>query len=95
MEFKGTKGKWISKGKDVVIETERSGDSLICECISKRFNKYPNTEEQAEANAKLIACAPEMLEILQMFEANLRHGYVIDKNRLNQIQSLIKKAVEL
>jgi hypothetical protein len=36
-----------------------------------------------------------MLEMLKEFEIDIRQGYVINKNRLNKIQQLIKEATEI
>jgi len=37
----------------------------------------------------------KMLEMLKDFERNLRSGYVINKNKLNEIQQLIEEATEI
>lgn len=58
MEFKGTKGKWSVRDteKTVVVNENRL---VITE------TDYPNTSvSESEANAKLIAAAPEMFEML-------------------------------
>jgi len=54
-EFKGTKGKWeISKGNNVFADGK---------IIFSPQSDFSNME--IEANAKLIATAPEMLEMLK------------------------------
>jgi len=65
-EFKGTKGKWqidvdcptsvISKS-----ETEQIDGNIICDAPVG----WDLSMENWEANAKLISCAPEMLEVLK------------------------------
>lgn len=58
MEFKGTKGKWhtnhaVMGGEDQIhILSERCGRSLAV---------IPNFNKEDEANAHLIAAAPELL----------------------------------
>ena len=58
-EFKGTKGKWkfIRNKNNFEIETFGISNWIIAKTITNA--------EQDEANAKLIAYAPEMLEMLQ------------------------------
>jgi hypothetical protein len=98
MEFKGTKGIWIVAGN-----TE--GGILIS---NKNYNrdiatvwKYDNDfleRQEASANAKLIAQAPDMLSMLQNL---LDNGDKMFSNGepsetyfqlLNKTQELIKKA---
>lgn len=77
-----------------VWRDSREGATLIC-CTSKS----PGTK-QGEANAKLIAAAPEMLDALE--EARLQIKYLHKKfqktgsgnNVLNMIDTIIKKATE-
>ena len=65
MEFKGTKGKWEveDNGKSVYSKDRNKNiafDGQIC-----RLHTGLNTYDNNEANAKLIACAPEMLEMVK------------------------------
>jgi hypothetical protein len=91
MEFKGTKEKWLIQDKEknyfgvvyTSIATKKEG--VFIDVYSKEH----------EANALLISKAPEMLEMLKEFEIDIRQGYVINKNRLNKIQQLIKEATEI
>lgn len=55
-----TAGPWKIKWKDnVVSESER----LICNCAGHQCNIYSyEIDEENEANARLIAAAPELLE---------------------------------
>ena len=57
MDFKGSKGEWkiSTRYKDEII-TIVSKSAYICDV---------DHHEQGEANAKLIAAAPELLEALQ------------------------------
>lgn len=98
MEFKGTKGDWYvdSENPFIIWHPTIIGEVLI-ECTSKVqiegtkgfFARY--SEEEAKANAQLISCAPEMLEMLQ---------YFVDENMLSitgeeMAKELIKKATEI
>jgi len=62
-EFKGTKLKWFydkRNGKGIVSHVKICGyESFI------RVDSFGKTEEETEANAKLIAAAPDLLEALQ------------------------------
>jgi ribonuclease PH len=100
-EFKGTKGKWGIQNEPVQYRTNPnpkewhgsfdiiSGETGIA-CVHA-YTFWNQTFEEAQANAKLIASAPEMLEMLQKAERTLREVYECDTN---EIQQLIKKATE-
>jgi hypothetical protein len=60
-EFKGTKGKW----EFIALATNET-DSLFIEADGTGIGTVWHREEQ-EANAKLIAAAPELLEALQYY----------------------------
>ena len=100
-EFKGTKGKWtIYKAtminiKDPISHSIYVGTKRIALCYNLfEQDKSKNVEEKiSEANAKLIACAPEMLEMLIHCEKVFRQGGGMEYT-LSDIQSLIKKATE-
>ena len=102
-DFKGTKGecKIIDKSSELEC-TIYSDIKRICDVksfgsdftsIGSDYKKYyePSIEERI-ANAKLIACAPEMLKMLtKILEINKHHnfnGHLINE----QIEQLIKKA---
>jgi len=97
-EFKGTKGKWTRylsslMGSDkIVSHSVYVGTKRIALCYNLfETDKSKNVEEkEAEANAKLIACAPEMLDMLIELN-NFCNMKIEDHNKLEQ---LIKKATE-
>ena len=84
-EFKGTKGKWELQ-KDNSILSQEFEKKLIAQICSAN-----NNEVEKIANAKLIACAPEMFEMLERAE----HWCACvnkDANIVKDLQQLIKKA---
>jgi hypothetical protein len=74
-EFKGTKGDWVI-GKDIPngLDELKGNIQILSSCSLKwdiacvftdvNFNK---NDKIAESNAKLISCAPEMLQLLEYF----------------------------
>lgn len=94
-EFKGTKGEWdYVKGmiegnmQSHFFIISNKSQYNICKCQSATMNLT-----ESEANAKLIACAPEMLEALE----SLLHANSINKienMNFESIRQLIKKATE-
>lgn len=65
MEFQGTKGKWEVKDNYVFSEDNKS--IAVCQQMSFKYDKRVRRINDTEYsyNAKLIASAPEMFEILK------------------------------
>lgn len=87
-EFKGTKGEWkidSSKGIYADSETEIITGNIICDA-PVYFNA---SMKNWRANAKLISCAPLMLEMLEKVYEKLECGALG-----YDIQQLIKKATQ-
>lgn len=91
MEFKGTKGKWIYNNSLQM----HSGCRVIFNdnevLIHKSENKNGLSETEIEANAQLISCAPEMLEMLIKLQTQGSFHY----GDLEKLEQLIKKATEI
>lgn len=71
MEFKGTKGPWISK-ENPIVKNEyvvKSGNKEMI--ASVKFQDF-ETDDEVKANANLISSAPELLEALELAEKTLR-----------------------
>ena len=107
MEKKFTKGKWEVKHSESktafnVIGTVWGGKYKIARCPYVIDEGMPRMsakdKEEAEANAKLIAAAPDMLEALGLAQAELRAAYkrlgYLNSNVLTAIDEAIKKALE-
>ena len=95
MEFKGTKGKWnIGEINTKIWAENRKG--CIADCGGFHHNQefYIGFEnEEMKANAKLISCAPEMLEALKYsLRVFKRDNSDVD---LEYLEQLIKKATEV
>lgn len=81
--MKHTKGEWFVSGSDQIV-------SMPSQCkIANRVSGW--NQEEAEANAKLIAAAPELLEVLQTIEND---DNSIPEWLLVRIKQVIKKATE-
>jgi len=66
METKHTKGEWIIKpsASELYSDIQTQDGKRICECKSYGEGFNDATEDEREANAKLIAAAPELLKAL-------------------------------
>jgi len=92
-EFKGTTGKWEFVHTNQHPTEEKEWHSVVQMpkiAISITNTKFLSKEE-SKANAKLIACAPEMLEMLKDILETIRE---CETPRLYEIEELIKKATE-
>lgn len=84
-KFKGTKGEWsIDKNPQYDHDIICDG-GIIC---SFTFSDY---KYEIEANAKLIAAAPEMLEMLIDL---LEQDQLVSQSAQDSVIELIKKATE-
>lgn len=65
-----TPGKWIARIDEYAIDVieEKSGFGIADIGTRKSLKDANYSSEQAEANAKLIAAAPDLLEALLPFE---------------------------
>ena len=78
-----TKGPWLWGGASVVLESE--GTPLCC-LVNSAVNTGDNTEDYA--NAALIACAPEMYEMLKC----IRDHVQIPQSYENRVDAVLAKA---
>jgi hypothetical protein len=94
-EFKGTKGPWypVEYAGRIVIQTL----DYYSHCHDI-LNMDDFTENQVNANAKLISKAPEMLEMLKLIvEAQYEKDGSLAKlnSTISSAKNLIKEATEI
>ena len=101
-EFKGTKGAWTISSNGVytnehgakVMAIDFIGDSSE-DCIELYAN-LDNNEEELRANAKLIASAPDLLELCLLVNNSFGGGNVItfSEQDIKDFQQAINKALK-
>jgi len=89
MEFKGTKKDWYFFEN----ETENGSFFKVTTTTESVCNITTRDGKRAEANAKLVSCAPEMLELLEEFTIDC-DGYDLDY-LVDKAKELIQKATTL
>lgn len=102
--FKGTKGNWDYAKSSLNPKKHNFGiiggdGSIVADIYKKKiWDGKTNTEapEISEANAKLIAAAPEMLEHLQYAVKALKSisSFGATTPIIDRLESVIKKATE-
>lgn len=97
METKHTKGEWkiVSKSKHRGWININSKKGIIARSFHGDMEPIVTVEE-AEANVKLIAAAPDLLEALQSIVGTLENEGVSWRyeNEINLAKNAIKKATE-
>lgn len=96
-EFKGTKGLWKLNNNEygyytsVYTDNSQNPNPFRTICVSR-----VNDQEQSNANLKLIASAPELLDFVnQICGEMLRNDFVLDEKWYEKGISIIKKATTL
>ena len=99
-EFKGTKGKWE-------VEFDTTSLQKHIKCGNKYIAEVSFGNVENNSNAKLIAHAPEMLEMLKYFTAfpdedfeedmdkHISFPMTVDARKIKEAKQLIKEATEL
>jgi len=97
--MKHTQGKWIKNGIHSIDRNESvtitSGENLIAR-VNCLFDGKNNLEKgkEAEANAKLIVQAPELLHRLKLAVEFLEHTMSSDNLELLAMKEAINKATK-
>lgn len=93
-EFKGTKGKWDLQKKTPYTKVIYSYKSNAE--IARVFEEGFINKAQMEANAKLIACAPEifldLVDLVWLIDNRATYEELIE--RIETSKQIIKKATE-
>ncbi len=87
---KHTPGPWEAQISDVsspYVTARRNGDDIGIDCIASVNQQL---HDVAEANARLIAAAPEMLKFIERCQAWFTHNGVVAIR--NEARELIAKA---
>ena len=92
MEKKFSKGNWVIDSDFITVEVDGI-DEVICDFDPEGVwpTVYQRSEEEKDANVKLIAAAPEMIDILSTIEND--NGEIPDW-LWKRIKDVIKKATE-
>lgn len=93
METKYTKGKWVKRQGDSDYKFDILGEFGTNKTIALIPNKCFVSDEEAEANAKLIASAPELLQALQdivWLMTDDENGEIYDDYKLFPIEAINK-----
>lgn len=103
-EFKGTKAPWEARISQLGIDViqQGTGFGIIDFGTNEDLRKADYSFEVAEANAKLISKAPEMLEMLETMKKELywcinklqEYGEEVDFQTIAEVNQLIKEATE-
>ena len=89
MKAKHTQGEWQIEKSELVHDLLIIGD---CKLIG-RVQPEDSTDEEFEANAKLMAASPELLQALIMIvnDTEFTNGQIL-QSTLNRVKEAIKKA---
>ena len=101
LKFRGTPGPWRVDGhehKNGVVEytiISISGDAVGCAPVAEvlRNNPRPMPEQRIEANARLLAAAPDLLAVLEslvgIFEPHKLTPYWFMRETVNAAKEII------
>ena len=100
MEKKFTEGTWVVDSDFITVEVNGI-DEVICDLDPEGVwpTVYQRSEEEKDANAKLIAAAPKLLEALNdlVLASDLSSNSPVVGNwneLINNAKKAIKKAIE-
>jgi hypothetical protein len=101
MEFRGTKGEWVTEtftsenGRETTFVCNTDYNSERTD-IHIRFSAIEETEKETNrANALLISKSPEMLEMLKLLISRMEENDLGNSYSVKKAKQLIKEATEL
>lgn len=108
METKFTKGEWFVKSEIDEEYPQKTNYSVHCDPFNDgKFTftpiiadmRFARSNEEAEANAKLIAAAPELLQachnaLMSLEAMNTIRENFIPETTIRELKQAIKKATE-
>lgn len=94
-EFKGTKGPWrVSEKRGDMIDIRHGDNSIGAMSLNlARVTARQCWASEAEANAKLIAASPDLLEALQEVLYELSTAREVHDGTIRQADAAIAKAL--
>lgn len=93
METKHTSGQWHKRNGDTENHFEIIGDFATNKTIALLPLRAFVPEEEAEANAKLIAAAPELLDMLIRISKIEDHAFTLKSFDVKRLKSEVNEAI--
>ena len=93
MEKKFTKGTWVIDSDFITVEVDGI-DEVICDFDPEGVwpTVYQRSEEEKDANAKLIAAAPDLLDALECIYNDKEVWSELSDTQKIMVEQAIKKA---
>ncbi|RPI78799.1 MAG: hypothetical protein EHM45_05275 [Desulfobacteraceae bacterium] len=96
MKLKHAPGKWEVTGSDnhliacsTTLDGGKEWTSIVCEAWSRPWAEEAKRMEEKQANARLIAAAPDMLKALINKVEEYKKAYPLTWYQLNYTQEMI------
>ena len=94
MKFRGTNDKWRFSKEHQEITTSRVGIVEGSKCVAS-LGTFGKTDEEIEANGRLIESAPDLLKALAQIQFAVKSGAVkgLFQDEINDMDNAIEKAL--
>ena len=93
MSAKHTPGPWIAVGAWVEVPNDKVPDICTCDPAAIGQEKLPRTHAQQCANARLIAAAPDLLELLTLAMPYVEEGEEFNAAHKRDLSLSIRAAI--